>query len=114
MAKKCNEYYLEKIIGEIHYIVKLIQGISFEEFTSNVLIKDSTCFRFIQISEYGKILERELIDKNKQIPFNKIIGLRNRIVHDYGGVDLTVIYKTATNDLLPLRSQLEELLTKLK
>ncbi len=91
MAKNYNKYYLEKIIDEIDYISKLIQNVSFEEFSSNILIKDSICFRFIQISEHGKMLEKELIDKNKQIPFNKIIGLRNRIVHDYGGVDLTVV-----------------------
>lgn len=37
--------------------------------------------------------------KRKMIPWNAMYGMRNRIVHDYGNVDLKVVYETLKNDI---------------
>lgn len=49
-------------------------------------------FRFIQISENLKRVSNELRELNNQIPWSQVIGLRNKIVHEYGRIDLTIIY----------------------
>ena len=51
---------------------------------------------------------------NSQIPWNKIKGLRNKIVHDYDNVFFDVIYKTAKTDLPVLLEQLNELIKIVK
>lgn len=53
----------------------------------------------IQISENAKQLSEEFKIENNDIPWNAIYGLRNRIVHDYGNVDLQVVYATLKEDI---------------
>ncbi len=67
-------------------------------------------FRFIQISENLKRLSSELRDLNNQIPWNQVIGLRNKIVHEYGRIDLTIIYDVLKKDLNKLYKDLKELI----
>ncbi len=56
-------------------------------------------FRMIQISENAKKLSEEYKISHTKIPWNALSGLRNRIVHDYGNVDLNVVYETLKNDI---------------
>ena len=44
-----------------------------------------------------------------QIPWNKIVGMRNRLIHAYFEIDLDVLWKTITEDILPLISALEKI-----
>lgn len=53
----------------------------------------------IQISENSKKLSDEYKENNNNIPWNAMYGLRNRIVHDYGSVDLNIVYETLKNDI---------------
>ena len=67
-------------------------------------------FRFIQISENIKRLTKELKNDNPHIPWVLVIGLRNRIVHEYGTVDITVIYDVLKENLNELYKGLKELI----
>ena len=51
-------------------------------------------FRFVQIAENAARLSLEYKITHQEIPWRKIKGMRNRIVHDYGVVDLKIIYET--------------------
>lgn len=56
-------------------------------------------FRMIQISEDAKKLSDEYKLHRGNVPWNAIYGLRNRIVHDYGNVDLNVVFETLKHDI---------------
>ena len=60
---------------------------------------DSMLFRLIQISENAKRLSDEYKDAHHSVPWTAIYGLRNRIVHDYGSVDLDIVYYTLKDDI---------------
>jgi len=60
-------------------------------------------FRFIQISEHIKKLSLDFINEHPNIPWRDIIGLRNRIVHEYGNVDLDIIYDTVKEDIYTIK-----------
>ena len=70
-----------------------------EELNANEVLLDSMLFRMIQISENARHLSEEYKQIHSAIPWNALYGLRNRIVHDYGNVDLNVVYETLTNDI---------------
>ena len=53
----------------------------------------------IQISENAKKLSDEYKRTHGNVPWSALSGLRNRIVHDYGNVDLNVVYDTLKNDI---------------
>ena len=48
------------------------------------------------------------LEKNAQIPWTDIYGLRNRIVHDYGHVDLEIVYDTLTKDIAEIKTFIEK------
>lgn len=80
-------------------VLKSMDNTSLKELNENEVLLDSMLFRLIQISENAKRLSDDYKAKHSQIPWNAIYGLRNRIVHDYGNVDLSVIHSTLTKDI---------------
>jgi uncharacterized protein with HEPN domain len=61
------------------------------------------------IGEAARQLPEDFTKRHSHVPWNKIAGLRNRIVHDYFGLDLEIIWQIIHHDLPPLKAQLEKL-----
>lgn len=101
---KNDLYHVEKIHADILFLIKHTKGITREKFESDEILLDSIMFRFIQISESIKKLSDHFKSHNNQIPWTSIIGLRNRIVHEYGKVNLTIIYDTVKKDIYDIES----------
>lgn len=106
---KDDKYYLEKVLKDIKYLLRVTKDISKVVLEENETLLDSVMFRFIQISENIKRLTDKLKNDNSHIPWVLVIGLRNRIVHEYGTVDITVIYDVLKENLSELYRDLKEL-----
>lgn len=96
---KNDHYYIQKIKQDLEFIVLHMQDVDLEELNANEILLDSMLFRMIQLSENAKKLSDEYKKARENIPWNALYGLRNRIVHDYGNVDLNVVYETLKNDI---------------
>ena len=96
---KNDTYYIQKIIQDLNFIVLHMKDICIEELNENEVLLDSMLFRMIQLSENAKKLSDEYKMKNSNVPWNASYGWRNRIVHDYGNVDLNVVFETLKNDV---------------
>ncbi|MCK9166464.1 MAG: DUF86 domain-containing protein [Acholeplasmatales bacterium] len=107
---KDDKYYLEKVVKDIKYLLRVTKDVSKIELEENETLLDSVMFRFIQISENIKRLTEKLKNDNPHIPWVLVIGLRNRIVHEYGTVDITVIYDVLKENLNKLYKDLKELI----
>ncbi|MDD2434611.1 MAG: DUF86 domain-containing protein [Bacilli bacterium] len=106
---KKDSYYIKKIIIDLDFILIHTNGVSKEALESNDLWVDSMMFRLIQISENTKLISADFKTKNSQIPWKSIVGLRNKIVHEYGSVNLSIIFNTIYNDIPHLRELLKTL-----
>ena len=104
---KNNIYYILKIRKDLEFIVEHMRDVSMEELNVNEVLLDSMLFRMIQISENAKRLTDEYKLSHSHIPWSALSGMRNRIVHDYGNVDLNIVYETLKNDMLELLTLLE-------
>ena len=96
---KNNEYYIQKIKTDLEFIVSHMDKVSKEEFYNNDILLDSMMFRMIQISENCKKLTDDYKASRPEVPWSAMSGMRNRIVHDYGSVDLEIIYDTLKDDV---------------
>ena len=105
---KNDAYFLNKIRQDLAFIVKNMKNITIEELNYNEVLLDSMLFRMIQISENSKKLSDEYKNQNSSIPWMAMYGLRNRIVHDYGNVDLNIVYETLTKDIPELLEMVRE------
>ncbi|MCI5582151.1 MAG: DUF86 domain-containing protein [Anaeroplasma sp.] len=107
---KTYKYYVEKIIDDINFCIKHLEAISLQEFNMDEILSSAISFKFVQISENVKKLPLSINEVYPNIPWNKISGLRNRIVHDYGSIQLDIIYNTVKYDLPKLIVDLNEII----
>ena len=104
---KNDAYYIAKIIKDIDFVIKNMSGVSAEDFSKNEILQDSMMFRLIQISENAKKLSDTYKMQHSEIPWTDVYGLRNKIVQEYGQVDLGIVYDTLVNDIPEVRKLLE-------
>ena len=107
---KTYKYYVKKIIDDINFCIKHLEAISLQEFNMDEILSSAISFKFVQISENVKKLPLSINEVYPNIPWNKISGLRNRIVHDDGSIQLDIIYNTVKYDLPKLIVDLNEII----
>lgn len=69
-------------------------------------------FSVMQIEELTKEITEETTKKYSNIPWTSIRGMRNRIVHDYENVDLSVLWGTIKQSLPELKDELKDIIIK--
>ena len=108
---KNKEYMsIKKMIEYINKALRYTEGCNFESFSSNEEKTDATIFAISQIGELVKNISKETIEKYTNIDWIVIKNLRNKIVHDYEGIKLNLIWDVVTNDIIQLKKDLEEIL----
>jgi uncharacterized protein with HEPN domain len=80
-----------------------------EDFVSSGMAADAVVRNLEIIGEAANRLPKEFTYKHPEIKLRKIIGLRHRIVHDYFGVDLDIIWAITRQDLPAFISQITTL-----
>lgn len=107
--KKTNSYYIKKIMTDLRFVIGHTTGLTQSELEENEVLLDSVMFRLIQVSENSDKLSDGFKMQYSFIPWRAMKGLRNRIVHEYGNVDLAVVYDTVKNDIPALLKELEDI-----
>lgn len=110
MSKRDWKILLEDIIESIDKIEKYTAGMSFEEFETNNLIIDAVVRNIEIIGEASKNVPFEVQNQLPDIPWQKLRGIRNRIVHDYFDVDRTIIWHIVSAELSTLKKSLKQYL----
>ena len=81
---------------------------SFDAFKKDVLFQDACCMCVVQIGELSCHLSDEFRNSYKDIPWRIIKDTRNLYVHDYGNVDLELVWNTIIDDIPVLKNFCEE------
>lgn len=106
---KDDTVYLKHILDAIQKIEEYTKDIAYEEFTRNNLIQDAVIREIEIIGEAAKALSGEF-KTNSDIPWKKIAGMRDKLIHHYFGVDLNAVWKVVKQDLPVLKNGVEKLL----
>lgn len=84
---------------------------SLQDFESDSMRVEACVFNLMQIGELAKTgLSENAKGEIKNIPWNQLYGMRNRIVHGYDGVEMTIVWDTIFYDLPALKQELEKYL----
>lgn len=102
-----NRQIIEKMIALIDRIESYSQGMDYETFMANNMAVDACVFNLSQLGELAGKVDDVVEESNPQIPWRQIYGLRNRIVHDYEGVNLKLVWEIIESDLHELKDELE-------
>lgn len=106
---KNDEYYLSKIIADLEFLIEHAKGKTQDEVEADPVLVDSIMFRLIQIAENSDKLTPAFKEQYKNLPWKEVKGMRNRIVHDYGFVDMTIIYETVSRDIPKMYETIKEI-----
>ncbi len=103
---------LEKISRHISSVLNYCRDCSsLEAFEGDSMLVEACVFNLMQIGELAKTaLSDEVKASMTAIPWKQLYGMRNRIVHGYSGVDMRIVWDTISDDLEPLKAEIEKYL----
>ncbi|OGK09969.1 hypothetical protein A2767_01855 [Candidatus Roizmanbacteria bacterium RIFCSPHIGHO2_01_FULL_35_10] len=107
--KKDILVYIDDIIESIDKIEEYANRITEEDFERLESIQDAVLMRLAVIGESANKIPINIRKEHPEIPWRKIINLRNIIVHDYSSININRIWKIIKKDILLLKAQVEKL-----
>ena len=111
---KRDKAYLKHILDAISNIEKFIEGIEKEDFLGNVE-KQYAVLRGLEIiGEATKNLSEKLKTKYPHIPWKEIGGMRDKLIHQYFGVNLDLVWETIKTKLPELKNQILQIVKEME
>ena len=108
--KKDPRVFLIHILENAALAQVNLKDFDFDRFIKNKAIQDAVVREIEIIGEATKNLPLEFKDRHPEIPWQKIAGMRNKIVHNYFDIDFKVVWNTVKEDLPELEKQIKRLI----
>lgn len=104
-----DEAYLLDMLIHARRARSFSAGVTYERFASDQMLQDATCHVLQIIGEAAGKVSPEFRVAHAEIPWQRIIGLRHRLVHDYPRIELPKVWNVVENYIPPLIAALEPL-----
>ena len=116
MRKEERSYkmFLDDIQTAMNRIAEYVEGYDFEYFKRDYKTVDAVIRNFEIIGEASKKLDEKIKEKYPDVPWKEMYYLRNRVSHEYFGVDYEIIWDVATNYLPENKIQIDQIIDKEK
>jgi uncharacterized protein with HEPN domain len=112
MSKRSDDLLLNDILESITKIKLYTSNLNFDSFINDSKTVDAVIRNFEIIGEASNRLSEVFKENNVEIDWFRIIGFRNRIVHDYVGIDFEIVWSIIQNDLDSLLLNIEKIISK--
>lgn len=107
-----DDAYLLDILIAARQALKFVKGVKKSEFEDNDLLQSAVMRPLEIIGEAASKISSKMRKANPQIPWNEMVGMRNRLIHEYFRVNYEAVWDTIQRDLPALILQIEPLIPK--
>ncbi len=112
--KKIYTDFIKDIIDSIDDIERFIGNMSFDEFLQDRKTINAVIRSLEIIGEASKKIPPEIRDKNTSVPWKRMTGMRDKLIHEYFGVDMEIVWMVIKEELPPLKSMIMNILKDLE
>src|SRR4030042_1162620 len=105
MSKSPKEY-LNHILGEVNYLLDSSKDVSEGQFMHDMTLQRAFSRSLEIIGEAAKNLPEDFTKNHKKIEWKSIAGLRDRLIHQYFGVDYEIVWDVVKNEIPKLKDQI--------
>jgi len=112
--KRDDAVYLAHILDAMSQIKDYVEGLDCQGFLESRLVQDGVIRQFEIIGEATKNLSHETCNLAPAVPWKDMAGMRDKLVHQYFGVDISAIWESVRQDIPRVKKDVEMLLEVLK
>jgi uncharacterized protein with HEPN domain len=95
-------------------IQNYVTGLEYTDFVENDLVIDAVVRNLEVIGEASKYISEDIRTQYSDIPWKKMVGLRNVIIHEYFGIDLGIVWEIITRNIPEVKLLLEKILKEIE
>jgi uncharacterized protein with HEPN domain len=110
MSKREWKLFIEDILESIRLIKNYVENMGFDDFKNDRKTIDAVVRNFEIIGEASRFIPDEIKEKYENADWKGIVGLRNRIAHEYFDISLSIVWHIVMKELPTLEDQMKEIL----
>lgn len=114
MSNRGDKEILKDMEEAITRIKIYVTDLNYEMFLNDMKTQDAVTRNLEIIGEAVKNLSSSVKDKYKAVPWKKIAGIRDRLIHHYFGVNFEIIWTIIQEELMDLNKRIQDILVKLR
>jgi len=114
MIKRVYTDYVQDILDSINDIENFIKGMNFNDFKNDRKTINAVIRSIEVIGEASKKIPKSIRERHTDIPWKKIAGMRDKLIHEYFGIDLEILWKVAKEEIKKLEPGIKQILSGLK
>lgn len=107
-SRDCRDF-LQDILDAITDIESFIGDLSYDEFVKDKKTLNAVIRSIEVIGEATKNIPDKIKAKYKEIPWKRMAGTRDKLIHSYFGIDTKTLYKAAKEDIPPLKTLIQKM-----
>ncbi len=114
MKKRDVRDYLHDILESVDEVESFVEGMSSEAFMKDRKTKNAVMRSIEVIGEASRHVPVALREKYPEVPWKEIIGMRDKLIHGYSGIDYETVWKAAKEDVPSLKKLIQKMLREIE
>lgn len=114
MSERSSFDLFRDILHCISRLNEYTADLPYDTFSENFMVQEACLYNLQIIGEVVSKLPKEIKDEAPSVPWNLMKGMRNRLIHEYFGTDLNIVWEVIKNELPAIEPVIRSLLQNIK